>query len=116
MTGTTSSTDTAPAISPQEDAARTTRAPMRPSTVVWGTCLLGFGILLIAIALGNRFSVFTLIIIALAGLGFAALLLAALPRPKPKIDVSDRAGANLVEIFEPTAVEPDRPESAREEG
>lgn len=116
MTSTTRNTDAAPTISPQEGAARTTRAPMRPSTVVWGACLLGFGILLIAIALGSRFSVFTLIIMALAGLGFAALLLAALPRPKPRIDVSNRGGEDLVEIFEPTGVEPDSAESAREEG
>lgn len=115
MTVTTHNTDATPARSPDEGTSRTTRAPMRPSTIVWGACLLGFGILLIAIALGNRFSVFTLIIIALAGLGFAALLLAALPRPKPRIDVSNRGDEDLVEIFEPPAVEPDSAESDRDE-
>lgn len=80
-----------------------TARSLRPSTISWGVFTLAFGILLLAIASGMRFSLFTLITLALAGLGTIALLLAVLPRPKPRVEVTNEPAVSeeLTEIFEP---------------
>ena len=91
----------------------TTRWPLRPTTIVWGLFTCAIGVLLLVIGSGVRLSVFTLIILALAAMGAAALLLAVLPRPKARVQVSaPEVIEGVSEIFEPhaTGEEPHQPD------